>query len=66
MLFYDKPDEFSAYQRQQAAPFSSLIERVMHNDFCGLTAEGIEMDGESIMDFNRVRTFHKDNLLFKP
>jgi len=32
-MIYDKPEEYTEFERQQAYPFSSLIERVMDNDF---------------------------------
>jgi hypothetical protein len=65
-MVYEKPREYSAFERKLAAPFSSLIERVMHNDFFKFQSESLVMDDECDMNFNRLTTFTKDKLLFKP
>lgn len=66
LLLYEKPAEFTAFARRQAAPFSSLIERVMQNDFSKFQGESLVRDDECDMNFNRLTTFIKDKLLFKP
>jgi len=63
-MIYDKPEEYTEFERQQAYPFSSLIERVMDNDFYKFQNESFVTDDKSDMNFNRVDTFVKDRLLF--
>ena len=46
-------------------PYSSLIERIMENDFNIFINESCIIDDECDMNFNRIETFEKDSLLYR-
>ena len=45
-------------------PASSLIERVMINDFCQFEKEGKQTNQQISMNFDRIQTFITDKLFF--
>ena len=59
------PNKISKHIRLLSEPASSLIERVMFNDFCKFDKETNQTNQLISMNFDRIQTFIKDKLYFQ-
>lgn len=59
------PVEMTKVMRQACEPVSSLIERVMLNDYCKFKNESTRINQNIEQNFNRVETLINDKLLYQ-